>query len=540
MKSPLCQGPRAWMEVSVVGIPYYIKALLDPRSYPGEHPRKVEFRQTHISYLFLTPRHVYKIKKPVNFGFLDFTTLEKRRKFSELEVRLNRRLARDVYLGVVDVTGHGGAVSFGGKGRVIDCAVKMKRLKDDTILEELVRKGFATADMIEKTALHIARFHRGAATNTYISGFGEPGMIARNTDENFSQTRDFIGRIIPRPLFERIRKYTNGFLRKNSSLFIRRVDGGFIKDCHGDIHLEHISIGDVVRIFDCIEFNERFRFSDTVSDTAFLSMDLDFHNRHDLSKTLDKAYFRATGDRDGKALMDFYRCYRAYVRGKVEGFKFLEPEVTGEEGLDAYINARRHFHLSGMYASGGFRPMLIIMRGLSGSGKSTVAEGLSKRLFFPVVSSDEVRKGITGVPPGEHVFEEFGKGIYSGKTTERTYREVINRGVKTLKAGRSVILDATFSGKRHLKEALDKARGAGVQKGSVHIIECRAKDSTVKERLQRRLDERFLREVVSDMRWEIYMEQKRSYEPVKGISLVLHAEDSAEDNIKGAVNAVFG
>ena len=309
----------------------------------------------------------------MDFGFLDFTTLEKRRHFCEEEVRLNRRLAPGIYLRVVKVTEQDGTYRVGGRGRAVEYAVKMRRIPDESILENRLAAGTADAATIGKVARAVAAFHEKAERGGRIAGFGSPEAIGRNAAENFAQTADFIGKTIPRAHYDEIKEYTGSFLRKNAALLERRAANGFVRDCHGDLHTEHISVNKRVDVFDCIEFNERFRFSDVVADAAFLSMDLDYHNRHDLATAFDTAYFEATGDTEGRTLLDFYRCYRAYVRGKVEGFKSVEDEVGPEDRSLAEFRARYHFHLSRLYAGRGFRPTLVVVRGLSGTGKSTLA-----------------------------------------------------------------------------------------------------------------------------------------------------------------------
>lgn len=485
-----------------------ISALLDPASYPSPKG-PVELVQTHISYILLTPDFAYKIKKPVDFGFLDFTTLKKRRRFCEEEVRLNRRLAPNIYLGVVKVTKEDGAFRMEGEGGAVEYAVKMKRIPEESILEHRLAEGAAGAEDIKKIAGVIASFHAHAESGPRISSFGSPATIARNTGENFAQTKDFIGKTISKRLYALIKKYTEGFLKEHKNLFIRRMEEGFIRDCHGDIHCEHISTDNGVNIFDCIEFNERFRFSDVVADAAFLSMDLDFHNRHGLALAFDEAYFNASGDGDGPKLLGFYKCYRAYVRGKVEGFKSTEPEVDEAEKRRAVICARRHFHLAGLYASGGYRPMLLVVRGLSGTGKSTVAGAVSRETGFPVLASDRVRKELAGIPPGERRPERFAEGIYSTEFTEKTYAELMKRASTLLAEGSPVILDATFP-KARLIEA---AQLVAIENGAdFHVLECAAPDGAVKERMEKRHAGETQGAIVSDADWEIFLRQKEVYE----------------------------
>ncbi len=528
-------------------LPGLIEALLDPGAYP-DRPREVFLRQTHASYLLFTPDFVYKIKKPVDFGFLDFTTLEKRLHFCEEEVRLNRRLAPDVYLGVEKITRKDGGYAAGGSGEAVEYAVRMKRLPSASILEEMLKRDAVTRGMIKDVARRVASFHREAQTDEHISGFGSVDIIKKNTNENFAQTAGFVGSAVSERLFTKIRDYTGDFIRANGALFGNRMNEGFIRDCHGDLHCEHVSITDGIDIFDCIEFNERFRFSDVVADIAFLSMDLDFHNRNDLTRVLDSEYFSATRDTDGRKLMDFYKCYRAYVRGKVEGFKYLQEEVISTEKYLAFINACHHFYLAGLYADereagvGRFRPLMIAVRGLTGTGKTAVAKALAEGLCMVHLSSDAVRKELAGVSPKEHRFAGFKEGIYADEFTAKTYRALIEKGVWFLKSGRSVVLDATFSNVKYLYEVKSSVEALG-RDAELYVVECGAKDEAVKGRLLKRAAGEGKEGIaVSDADWEIYLRQKESFEPMPADirpHLRLSTEGPLEETVKTIVTNVF-
>ncbi len=516
-----------------MGLPRLIEALLDPSSYP-EPPARVELRQTHISYLFFTPRFVYKIKKPVDFGFLDFSTLEKRRFFCAEEVRLNRRLAPDVYIGVVPVTEKDGKALMEGAGESIEYAVKMKRLDAGKSLENALEHGGVTTDIIERVARRVARFHAEAQTSPYISSFGSVECIRKNIGENFDQTAPFVGTAISSPLFDRIKGYNDGFMRVNEGLLRGRVEEGFVRDCHGDIHCDHVSISDGIEIIDCIEFNERFRYSDIVADAAFLSMDLDFRNRADLSRAFDAAYFASSGDAEGKGLLDFYKCYRAYVRGKVAAFKSAEEEVGPEARMAALIDAKRHFHIAGEYAEGGLKPLLIVIRGLSGTGKSMVANLLAENTGFCTFSSDLIRKELAGLAPSERRVAAYGAGIYSKEFTDKTYTTLIERAGNLLKAGRSVICDATFSKGGYLRMAKEAAREAGA---SFRLIECAADDETIRKRLLKRLEEPG---AISDAGLEVYERQKESYEPVEGPCLEVDTTVPLNEVLVKIIDGILG
>lgn len=513
-------------------MPGYIKALLDKSAYPSD-PGVIELRQSHVSYLLFTPEFVYKIKKPVNFGFLDFTTLDKRRFYCEEEVRLNRRLAPNAYIGVVGITEKEGRYAMGGQGEPVEYAVKMRRLPEERSLKVMLEAGIVTEELIRRVSLVLASFHKNAATDEHISGFGSLEVIGGNTGENFSQTEPFIGKTISQGLFLKIKEYTESFLKSNSGLFEKRVAEGFVRDCHGDIHSEHVFTSDGIEIIDCIEFNERFRFSDIVADEAFLSMDLDYHNRKDLSEALDLAYFAESGDREGARLLNFYKCYRAFVRGKVEGFKAFEEEVEEAGRGDALLSALYHFYLSGLYASGRVQPMLLIVCGLPGTGKSTLAKAVAERTGFVHLASDVVRKELAGLKPGDARPESYGEGIYSEHFTERTYAELARRAEELLKRGRSVILDATFSKRRYLKKVLDAADRAG---SNARIIECSASNATVRARLEER---RWAEGSVSDADWRIYLGKKASFEEIQGPHLAAAAEDTLSKNLLKVFRAVF-
>jgi aminoglycoside phosphotransferase family enzyme len=325
------------------------KALLDPEIYP-DLPEEVRCVETHISILFLTGTHVYKVKKPVNFGFLDFTSLEKRKFFCEQEVILNRRLAAELYLGVVPVTADGSRVSLEGSGEVAEYAVKMRQIPEEMLMDKLLSKKRVTAKMIEAVAKKLMNFYASAETGDHVNRFARPERVKQDTDENFEQTGKYIGVTISGQVYEEVRNRTNGFFRTREDLFYQRIASGRIRDCHGDLRLEHIFWGDEIAIFDCIEFNERFRYTDVAADIAFLAMDLDYQGREDLGRHLIRSAVEQSGDQELLDVLDFYKCYRAYVRGKVESFRLDDPHIPEEEKKKASERARKYFQLSHRYA----------------------------------------------------------------------------------------------------------------------------------------------------------------------------------------------
>ena len=325
-----------------------IEALMKPDAY-DEDPGNIELVQTHISAVFLTRKFVYKVKKAVNFGFLDFTTLEKRRFFCEKELELNRRLCRDMYLEVVPIN-KTDVIKIKGEGETVEYAVKMKRMPQEKIMSKLLEENKVDDKLVDRIAKIIAEFHAKAETNRRISEFGSLAAIGTNWKENFEQTTEFIGKTISKEDFDLIRTRINTFTKRNAALFEKRMKDGRIRDCHGDIHSGNIFVADRIYIFDAIEFNERFRYSDVASDTAFLAMDLDYKRRVDLSNFLVEKYVEYSGDQEVTKLLPFYKCYRACVRGKVTSFKLNDPNISSQDKSAATKEAKAYFKLAAVYA----------------------------------------------------------------------------------------------------------------------------------------------------------------------------------------------
>ena len=326
-----------------------VEALMMPEAYE-EDPLSIEQVQTHISFVFLTGKFVYKMKKAVNFGFLDFTTLEKRRFYCEKELELNRRLCGEMYLEVVPIN-KGPTIKIKGEGETVEYAIKMKRIPQEKIMSELLEKNKVDTKIVDRIAKIIAKFHSKAETNSIITDYGSLTTIETNWKENFEQTEEFIGKTISTEEFKLIRSRVEEFVRKNTTLFGKRMLEKRVRDCHGDIHSGNIFVADKIYIFDAIEFNERFRYSDTTADVAFLAMDLDFKNRTDLSDFFIRKYSEYSGDREAVKLLPFYKCYRAYVRGKVTSFRLNDPNMSTKEKKVAEKEATAYFKLASNYVN---------------------------------------------------------------------------------------------------------------------------------------------------------------------------------------------
>lgn len=488
--------------------PVWFKAMLDPMTYP--HPvDDVRLVQTHISWVFLAGERVYKVKKPVDFGFLDFTTLEKRHHFCLEELRLNRRLAPQIYLGVWPITSENGVIRLNSKGLPVEWVVVMARMPESGMMPRLIEEDAFGEGDVDKIAERLAPFYLKAEGGEDVRRLGGIETIIQNTEENFEQTLPFVGDIIDKDTYEQITRYTRAFIDKGRYILKKRVDGGWIREGHGDLYSANICFDrekNEVYIFDCIEFNERFRCGDTASDAAFLAMDLDYHGLPHLANRFARAFSEKTGDKGLFEVLDFYKCYRAYVRGKIGCFTWASQGVDDEARDAARQQAKHYFRLALRYAGAGARPSLYVFFGPSGSGKSTVSAAWAKALDLPVYNSDRVRKEVVlKIPASERRLEPVGGGIYDPRITERTYRALARLGAGRLMQGESVVLDATYKDEMERRRILEIAGEAGAD---VKFILCTCPEDEIRRRLLERAEDQGQ---VSDGRWEIYLAQRGSF-----------------------------
>jgi aminoglycoside phosphotransferase family enzyme/predicted kinase len=520
-----------------------ISALLESLSTPSAYPYpvdEVEVRQTHISAVFLAGAYVYKVKKAVNLGFVDFSTLDKRRHFCEEEVRLNRRLAPQVYLGVVPIVRTASGYRLEEDGEIVEWAVKMQRLSDaDTFLEYLRRREIHV-EHVEALARRIASFHRIAETDARIAEFGSFARVSRNISDIFDRAQPQRGSTVHEYVFARIKLLAEQALTDLRPLIERRAINWWPRDCHGDLHLDHVYLfpdreppSDIV-IIDCIEFNECFRFIDPVADMAFPVMDCKFYGRNDLARTFLEAYFRASGDEDGRSLLPLYTAYRALVRGMVEGLLLAERETKEVDRVLACQKAQAHWLLAlTELEEPGRRPCLILITGLPGTGKSTLAHGLVEKAGFCQIRSDVVRKELAGLPVYNRSDAETRQKIYTPEWNERTYAECLRRAEQLLFEGKRAIVDATFLEEKSRQRFLDAAVRWGVPG---HIVLCQIEPTTVRHRLARRKDD------ASDADWTVYLKAAENSEGVAPTTnQVVHAvsnEGSPDEALSHALEVL--
>ncbi|HKB05479.1 MAG TPA: AAA family ATPase [Gemmataceae bacterium] len=510
-------------------LPELLTALSDPAAYP--RPAQVDVRQTHLSAVFLVGDTVYKVRKPVNLGFVDFTTLEKRKRDCDEEVRLNRRLAPSVYRGAVPITRGGGRVKVGGSGEPIEWAVEMVRLPDEATLKERLARDEVTVPQIENIARRIAEFHRAAQRGEHVSRYGRFDVVAGNARENFIQTAGHVGLTVRRPVYDRCRELTERVLTDLKDVIEARAARGVPCDTHGDLHLSHVYLfpdrppPDDLVIIDCIEFAERFRFADPVADIAFLVMDLAYHGRPELAPICVDTYFAASGDDEGRRLLPFYVAYRAVVRAKVKGMAAQESEVAEEQRTRMRAEAQAHWLFAfGTLEEPARRPVLALVGGLPGTGKSTLARGLAAAANLTVIRSDEVRKELAGVPRDERA-----AGFYTPEWTERVYSECLKRAGDVLRDGGRAIVDASFATNRHRRMFLTMTRQLGVP---AVLLVCRAPEGLVRERLRLRRGD------VSDAGWEVFEGMRDRWDELSAETRRRTVEVDTTDAAKAVQRAV--
>ncbi|HIK45310.1 MAG TPA: AAA family ATPase, partial [Leptolyngbyaceae cyanobacterium M65_K2018_010] len=405
-------------------LPALIQQMCQPGFYPHPVVEPIRLMQTHVSYVLLTGDYAYKVKKPVNFGFLDYSTLEKRHHFCQEELRLNQRTAAPLYLEVVGLGQTGDTYHLGGDNPV-EYAVKMVQFPQDTLLSALYERGELTEDLIRELAEAVADFHLKAETNDYIRTFGTVSQIRQAFDENYDQTVGYIGGPQTQAQFDETKAYTDAFFATQGELFQRRVDQGWIRACHGDLHLNNICYWqNQLYLFDCIEFNEPFRYVDVMYDVGFVVMDLLAKGCEVLATAFLNHYVEQTGDWEGLPLLPLYISRQAYVRAKVTSFLLNDPAVDAATKQQASETAARYYRLAWSV----LQPKtgrLYLMAGLSGSGKSTTARELARQTGAIHLRSDAVRKHLAGIPLGQR----GEPSLYSPEMTQKTYDRLLQLGI---------------------------------------------------------------------------------------------------------------
>lgn len=457
-------------------------AMMRAECYP--HPvREIRLLETHISWVLLTGDYAYKIKKPVNLGFLNFSTIGMRRHYCEEELRLNRRLAPEVYLEVVPVRGTTASPHIGGDGPVLDYAVQMREFPQEALASRMLERATFGAPETDALAALIADFHAGAAAAGSADRFGAPDTVIAAAIQNFEQ-------IVPRLRLARekeaaqlLREWTGREAESKRAEFLARKRARRVRECHGDLHLGNIIVADGRPLpFDCIEFNDELRWIDVMSEVAFVVMDLHDRGRPDLAWRFLNRYLEQSGDYEGLAILRFYLVYRSLVRAKVHLIRSQQPGLLKNDksrlqtAFHGYLRLASRLSIPSGIA-------LLITHGLSGSGKTTATQALMEQIGAVRVRSDVERKRLHGLAPLERSGSGQDSGIYTPAATVATYERLAAVAEATIKAGYPAIVDAAFLKRDERVRFQQLARRHGVP---FVVLDFDAPEKVLRERVTQR------------------------------------------------------
>jgi uncharacterized protein len=478
-------------------LPPLIQRMLQPDFYPHPVHGEVELLQTHVSYVFLTGDFVYKLKKTVNFGFLDYSTVAKRQHFCAEEIRLNQRGGKDLYLEVLPITIQGNDFVLNGVGEPVEYALKMLQFPQDQLLSNMFESGLVKVVQMVELGKVVADFHGKSQTSTYIGSFGEVSQVRQSIEDNYRQTEKYIGIAQTQQYYNETKAFTDGFFDRFPAAFKHRVSGGFIRECHGDLHLRNVCIWqNRIQLFDCIEFNEPFRYVDTMYDVAFATMDLTARGRTDLGNVFLNSYLEQTGDWEGLEVLPLYLCRQAYVRAKVTSFLLDDMGIPEADRVIAHKTASDYYKLAWQYTKIS-KGRLILMAGLSGAGKSTLAKEIAQKTNAIYLRSDAIRKHLGGVK----LQEKGGADLYTPEMTAKTYDRLQSLGIQLAQQGYTVILDGKFD-----KQALRQSVLAAVGDLPTQIIHCYAPIDMLRQRLEQRVGD------IADATADLLVSQQASWE----------------------------
>jgi len=486
-----------------------VKSLQQPELFP--HPvTRFAVIETHISIVLLTGTYAYKFKKPVDFGFLDFSTLSRRQHFCDEELRLNRRLAPELYLEVVPISA---GPCLGADGEVIEYAVRMREFEQSSQFDRLLDAGRLNPTHIDTLARRISGFHSTVAVAKPESSYGRPTAIQAPVAENFSQILECMQEPLEQRRLTPLRDWTEMAFERLQPLFQARKDGGFIRECHGDLHLRNIALIDEVPVaFDCIEFNDNLRWIDIISEIAFMVMDLDHREQSGLASRFLNAWLEHGGDYAGLSLLRYYLVYRAMVRAKVDCLRAHQPDVEDTERATIQNEYRAYLALGERYTQTRV-PVLLLMHGLSGSGKTHISQLLLEGLPAIRIRSDVERKRLHGLADDARTSGGIAQGIYDHAAGERTYQRLEELAGTVLDAGHSVIVDAAFLQQERFTSFTELARARSVR---CFIIDCRVPESELRRRVRAREHDR---KDASEAGIDVLENQLRNYQPLNASTI---------------------
>jgi uncharacterized protein len=519
-------------------LPRLIQQMLQPDFYSHPVQEPIQLLQTHISYILLTGEYAYKIKKPINFGFLDFTSLEKRRYFCNEELRLNQRLSTELYLGVLPILERAGQYRLGGSDveqTIVEYTLQMREFPQEMLLSQLFRDGKLTPEMVQKLAEQVATFHASAVTNPEVTAYGSLESVQKVDTNNQAISAAFVSTSQTQQQLDETRAFTTHFFECHADWFAQRQTDGKIRECHGDLHLNNVCFyQNKIQIFDCIEFNQAFRNIDVIYDAAFLVMDLEFRGRVDLANLFLNTYLEQTGDYKGAVLLPLYLSMRAYIRGKVNSLALNDPAISAPHKAEFLQCAQAYYRQAWDYAQRS-PGRIILMSGLSGSGKSTVARQLAQKLNAIHIRSDAVRKHLAEIPlhqRGDSFSPKAqggiaGSGIYTLEMTQKTYSTLLELGLLLSQQGWPVILDAKYDRQSLRQPLLEAASAAQIP---ITIVECTAPVEVLRDRLNHRAND------IADATADLLESQIKAAEPLtdseKTVTITLQTDQSLEPQLR--------
>lgn len=452
-----------------------IKSIQKNRCF--DHPvTRFAVIETHISWVLLTGPYAYKFKKPIDLGFLDFTTLDKRKKYCEEELRLNRRLAPKIYLGVVAITGSIESPKLGGKGTPIEYAVKMKEFDQSALLPHVLSRGELTAEMVDRLVTDIVAFHKNIPKANSSMPYGEPARLFEPMSKNFTKILSLLDNESERERILKLKSFSVAIYARRQKFLERRKSGGYIKECHGDMHLGNMALIDgKVTIFDAVEFNDFLRWIDVMSEIAFLFIDFTVRGRPDLGWRALNGYLQGTGDYEGLSILKHFKIYRALVRAKV-------ALIQDSQKKGATNTHSRYLELAETFAKQDSPPTLFITRGVAGCGKSYISAALAESMGAVVIRSDVERKRLYGVDA--LATSEDSMKLYSDEANEKTYHRLVYLAERVLSAGYSAIIDATNIQAAHRYKSAELAKNLGLD---FVILDVTADIDLIDERITNRI-----------------------------------------------------
>ncbi|NJK64230.1 MAG: AAA family ATPase [Synechococcaceae cyanobacterium SM2_3_1] len=491
-------------------LPLLLQAMRQPPFYPHPVESPIQLLQTHISCILLTGPYAYKLKKPRNLGFLDFSSLEQRHHYLQEELRLNQRGAPDLYLEVLPITQQGDSFHLGRQGAVVEYALKMRQFPQRCLLSQMLEQGEITESLMQDLGRVVASYHRSSNTDDHIRQFGTVASVRQAFDENYAQTRDYIGGPQTEDQFTATQAYTNHFFSERAEILEQRRQQQRIREGHGDLHLGNICYWqNQILLFDCIEFNESFRCVDVMYDVAYGVMDLEDHDRSDLGNAYLNTYLEESGDWEGLQVLLLYLVRQAYVRAKVTSFQLNDDQIPAAEQEEAHRTAADYYRLAWSYTQPR-QGQVFLMAGLSGSGKSSVGRWLARRINAIQIRSDAVRKHLGG----RELHEQGGPDLYTPAMSERTYSRLIQLGLLLAKEGYRVILDARFDQRQWREQVITGATQGHLP---LRILHCEAPPKVLQERLLARHPGQDITDATLDLlplqqaSWETFSDRELPY-----------------------------